>query len=519
MKATHRVKGSDNNTVGFIIDNKYDRFKSYEDVVSNIDTIENLNIDKNKAIRLKNGALTEITKKELNNEIYKEFVLRTPLERDIQYEFNDWKMNKSKFVMYLTGARQIGKTTEIRKFAYKNYENIVYLDLSIEKIRAALQECIQNSNAMDFALANFCKRMKMEKFINNKTTILIIDEIQESSTVFNMIRSLQADLDCNIVVSGSYLGKILNSAYFKPAGNVIEVEMLPLSFVEFCRVFKQDKNLLSIDIFGNNTIAQYQQLNDLYAIYRQIGGYPAVVDEYRKNKNIDNCLKMLTSLINTFTEESASYFKNEKCRVIFENVYKAAFISMVREKKGTASKDIEIVTSFVKESTQAHVNRTEVNNAISWLKYSKIIGSCDLYNQGNPIDLLSERRFYFMDCGIANCISRMTAVNNSSINGILTENFVYTELYRVYKKGDVKGNVPCCSVYDQYELDFMIVDKDDVKYGIEVKTDTGDPTSLKIYISKKIVDIGIVAKNSRGGHSDNFDTIPIFAVGARFPYR
>ena len=67
-------------------------------------------------------------------------------------------------------------------------------------------------------------------------------------------------------------------------------------------------------------------------------------------------------------------------------------------------------------------------------------------------------------------------------------------------------------------MDFMILGKDNTIYGLEVKTNTGAPASLKVFIDKKLVDRGIVAKNTTGGHSDQFDTIPIYMVGVRFPY-
>ncbi len=154
------------------------------------------------------------------------------------------------------------------------------------------------------------------------------------------------------------------------------------------------------------------------------------------------------------------------------------------------------------------------------LKYSKIIGGCDLYNQGKISDLLHERRFYFMDCGIANCISRMIPIDNKTVRGILTENFAYTELYRVYQSDQVKGDKPCCSVYNEYELDFMVVDKDDKKYGIEIKsTDSGKPVSLMVYLDLRMIDEGYLAgKTQRGIRKDKY-SIPIYTVGCRFPYR
>ena len=70
----------------------------------------------------------------------------------------------------------------------------------------------------------------------------------------------------------------------------------------------------------------------------------------------------------------------------------------------------------------------------------------------------------------------------------MAENFAYTELYRLYKTNQVKGDKPCCAIYDNYELDFMLVDKEDVKYGIEIKnSNSTNPKSLnKFRIGKDL---------------------------------
>lgn len=124
-----------------------------------------------------------------------------------------------------------------------------------------------------------------------------------------------------------------------------------------------------------------------------------------------------------------------------------------------------------------------------------------------------------MDCGIANCIAGLTPVDNRTVTGILTENFAYTELYRVYQSDLVKGDKPCCSVYQEYELDFMVVDREDRKYGIEIKsTDSDEPVSLQIYLEHHMVDEGYLAGKTRGGIRKDLYSIPIYTVGCRFPY-
>ena len=138
-------------------------------------------------------------------------------------------------------------------------------------------------------------------------------------------------------------------------------------------------------------------------------------------------------------------------------------------------------------------------------------------------DYVPASRLYYMDCGIASYVAGQTALPKDSVDGFLTENFVYTELYRLYKQQEgrkpVKGDMPCFSCYNGYELDFMVLGKDNTVYGLEVKTDTGIPKSLRVYIDRKLVDKGIVAKRTNGGRGDLFDTIPVYMAGAGFPYR
>ena len=124
-----------------------------------------------------------------------------------------------------------------------------------------------------------------------------------------------------------------------------------------------------------------------------------------------------------------------------------------------------------------------------------------------------------MDCGIVSYVAGTTPISNDTVAGILAENFVYSELYRLYKKHNLKGNKPCCSIYDNYELDFMLVDRNDRKYGIEVKSNKSNKTkSLKTYKNRALIDEAYIAEITRGGKGVEVSSIPIYTVGCRFPY-
>ena len=124
-----------------------------------------------------------------------------------------------------------------------------------------------------------------------------------------------------------------------------------------------------------------------------------------KTKNEADCMDVLENLIQTFTAESSRFFSNSTALSIFNETYKAVMVQILEEKKGTGKNPIERVTDFVKESVKEPVSRNEVRAVSSWLLYSGIIGYCDLYNNGDVTDVVSNRRAYFMDNGIANHIT------------------------------------------------------------------------------------------------------------------
>lgn len=438
------------------------------------------------------------------------------LERDVQQELSDWKRKRHDTVLQVEGPRQVGKTHEVRKFAYSNYKQIVYVNLVRDEFG------FEDLMPADDFMIQYCRRAGVGEFADDSNTILIIDEIQESIGVYNAIRELRERLSCDIIVSGSYLARTVKSKdFFLPAG-IAYLRMYPLSFREFCRALGLETLLEEIYLDGTSPAEDYSRLEAVYQIYRHIGGYPQVVTTYIKSRDENDCIEVLADLVRTFTAESSRFFSNSTALSIFNEVYKAVFVQMAVEKKGTGKNFLEFVTDFVKGSVKEPVSRNEVRAASSWLLYSGLLGCCDLYNNGDITDVVSNRRAYYLDTGIAWYLSGMVTIPRDAVEGLLTETFAYAELNRLYqmpvRKKVVRGDKPCFSVCGDYEVDFIVLDKDDRKIGIEVKTGNNRARSLEFYKEKGMIDLGYRAALSNGGRGERFQTIPIYVVGSGFPY-
>ena len=61
--------------------------------------------------------------------------------------------------------------------------------------------------------------------------MLILDEIQESKAVYERIRVFRNILNCDVIVTGSYLGGLKNA--FQPLGDIYKLQLYPLSYQEY----------------------------------------------------------------------------------------------------------------------------------------------------------------------------------------------------------------------------------------------------------------------------------------------
>ena len=108
------------------------------------------------------------------------------LKRDIYKELIKWKEAHTGKVLEVKGARQVGKTYILDKFARENYSQYVYINM----MQTSGQEFLQ---CMEVASAWTPGEKRVERplhkafqlfqpgFQDQETTIVVIDEIQESA--------------------------------------------------------------------------------------------------------------------------------------------------------------------------------------------------------------------------------------------------------------------------------------------------------------------------------------------------
>jgi len=160
------------------------------------------------------------------------------LERMIYRDLLAWKIEKTGRVLELQGARQVGKTYILKKFAKENFEHFHYINMAEESGKDFL-DCLEQAASWtpgtprpEYQILKEAFRLYNQDFSDGEDTVIVIDEIQESARVYNQIRTLAREFDSYVIVTGSYLGKALQKEFFLPAGDTDKLQMGTLSFEE-----------------------------------------------------------------------------------------------------------------------------------------------------------------------------------------------------------------------------------------------------------------------------------------------
>ncbi len=443
------------------------------------------------------------------------------LKRQVYDQMLEWKQQPGHSTLEISGARQVGKTYIVNKFADEQYKQKIYvnlLDFSGElflELYEDLRMEMKKGLRLDNPVFELIKRYYPD-FEDTPDTVVIIDEIQESSAIYNRIREFTRMLKSDFIITGSYLGRILNKEFKFSAGDLDTIEVLTLNFEEFLIAMNHYDLYEELDIYGESSENVHQELRALYQTYAAIGGYPAVVLEYMNSQSFPKCEKVLLKIINLFIQESKRYFDDILDAAVYQNIFSCVARILVKEKKGFEKDSFsEELQNIVVKDYSSNISKSSINRAIDWLYSSGIIGFAGKIPECSILDFKAKARCYFMDLGLANFYLGHIGCSEGEIAGIISENFVFLDLKRrLSHPSELALETPAFATLGNGEIDFFVKTMHSRKtYAIEVKAGKKNSKTIQEVLEKKKADFVLFAKGSTyGGIKDNVITIPIYGI-------
>lgn len=428
------------------------------------------------------------------------------LKRKIDDFLNEWKKTEDRKPLIVKGARQIGKTASIEKFA-ESYENFIEINFAIEDKYKTICE---DGYDVQSIIKNISRIDPSKKFVENKTLILF-DEIQDYPEIATSLKAFCLDKRFDVICSGSMLGINYKKIQSNSVGYKSEYEMQSMDFEEFlwAKSYENDEieellsHMVSDTAFNQTTISTF---SSLYLDYCILGGMPAVVRSYIEKGTFEGTLALQKELFNDYKEDIKKYVEGiDKTRVL--NVFNHVPVQLAKENK-----------KFQISKVASGAKFKDYWGCIEWLNDAGMINICyclhtaDLPLQGNYDE--NKYKIYFKDTGllIANLDeeSQEDLRVNKNMNvykGALYENIAAESLSKqgynlfYYKKED-----------STLEQDFFVRTKKSL-VPVEIKATNGTAKSLRTLItSDKYPDIttGIKFINGNIGFENNIHTFPYF---------
>ena len=427
------------------------------------------------------------------------------LERKIDKVLVEWKNSADSSPLIVRGARQVGKTEAIEHFAGVNYKNIVEINFILQP---EYRDIFADGFDVDAILQNITLINPAFKLEPNET-LIFFDEMQACPNCATSLKSFKLDGRYDVICSGSLMGLSYQEIESNSVGYKQDYQMYPLDFEEY--LWAKGYTPAQIEIFykhmENAKALSDAALNALRRNFREflvLGGMPAVVWSFIRQKNFSGTLALQKQLLLDYEEDITKYAGGlDKGKIL--NVYRKIPVFLGKENK-------KFQISKVAHGARAR----EYVGVTDWLDNAGIVNVCyclenpelPLRGNYNP----DNYRLYYGDTGL------LIASLDDEAQADLREN----KNFGVYKGALFENVVAQMLVQQGYglyfyrnrtatlEMDFFLRDADSL-VPVEVKAKKGASKSLNMLIEQDNypeIRYGIKLGDMNIGWNGNFFTFP-----------
>lgn len=348
-----------------------------------------------------------------------------------------------KQITALIGARQIGKTTSLKRTFELVKKEAIFLTFDDLEILNLFENNI---------------KLFIEQYINPYKYIFI-DEFQYAKQGGKQLKFIYDTNWKKIFISGSSKPELAIHSLSYLVGRISIIEMFPLTFEEFVNYKSPNKKIL----FSKQRNKQdFEQLKNEFNEFITFGAYPEVVIE----KNFEEKKLLLRNIIQTYLFKEIKDVLGFKEHYLFENI-----LRMLAIQNGKLIKKTSL-------SQNLDLNWNKVSESLAILEKTGLIISIKPFHTNKAKEIVKTPKIYFHDLGFVNALLKnFEEVNFRTDKGEIYESFVLQEL--------IKNNIiPKFWNKQQSEIDFVIEQNQEI-IAIEVKSKLKKvPLSTKMFLKE-----------------------------------
>ena len=241
------------------------------------------------------------------------------LNRKIESSIIKWIQKDTKALL-IDGARQVGKTSVIRKV----FEELgcEYIEFNLIK-SPELINLLASSESVDDMITNLS--LFTDKPFNKGKTFIFIDEIQEFKEITTKVKFWVDEGSFRFIFSGSLLGVELKNITSAPVGYLKTLTMYPMDFEEFLQIYnftdalKESLHKSFIERTPVND-SVHNRMMQIFNTYLNVGGMPAAVQKFAETRNLEDVISQHLDIITQYKKDFTKYETEEK-RIYLTQIY------------------------------------------------------------------------------------------------------------------------------------------------------------------------------------------------------
>ncbi|MBR2694268.1 MAG: ATP-binding protein [Thermoguttaceae bacterium] len=305
-------------------------------------------------------------------------------QRKIYEKLLKWKNeSRGEKALLIEGARRVGKSTAVEKFAQNEYESYLLIDFS--KTSARVKNIFRN-HLDDIDLFYQLLEAELKSSLVKRKSLLVFDEVQKFPRAREAVKTLVADGRYDLIETGSLISIRENSADILIPSEEKSISMYPMDFEEFC-IACGEEGLLSYirDCFNKLSPLEdsvHRKAMLLLKQYMIVGGMPQSVKAYLENgKSFIHADREKRDILNLYRNDIRKISRKYKTKVlqVFEQI--PGFLS---------TKEKRVVLNKMEGNPQFD----SYSEAFFWLADSMIVNECFNCSDPNVGLSLNEDRTY-----------------------------------------------------------------------------------------------------------------------------
>lgn len=339
-------------------------------------------------------------------------------------------------VVLLTGSRQVGKTTMLKRLAEAEGVNREYVTLDDITER----EMAKNDPKL---------------FLQLHKPPVFIDEVQYAPELFPYIKIYvdEHQQAGDFWLTGSQIFKLMDGVQESLAGRVCLLHMSPLSQAEACgctsEPFTVDFERL---LMRSKAVAPASIQKIFERIWR--GGMPAIVSGAKKEQTA-----VYSSYISTYIDRDV--------KEITDRVDSFKFLNFVTVVAALTSQMVNYKTI----ADAVEISVPTVKNWLNILERLGIIFYLHPYSNNLLKRMVTKPKLYFYDSGLVAYLTKWTdseTLMNGAMSGAILENFVVSEIVKSYQNAGLEPFIYYYRDKDNKEID-IVLERNGTLYPLEVK--------------------------------------------------